>query len=426
MKMSKTILFAALFIPGLLFATQARVESMGNNTDFIKDETSASLNPATAPAFGNMLSGSLGQIKETGNGQWTRDEQWFAGVLSYPLPSGLRLTGGVTLNKTFEIEKLYNSFKDNNTFLVYNYGDKLIPGGGDRVDYLDAIEMPEPFADIYAFGCVSPNEDLDFGLGVRYAGNKKTVEEDNAEISIVGGNLGIVYRFFGHSIEGSINFDRFSLDRTKVFNDTNVKDINISEQGNNFDVHLRSFISLSSKNTVVPIMILNSRHLLGFNTTDLGLGFGFNRELHKGLIWAGAKYVYHKSAYPDRIGGLQIYPSDASDVNSTPLPGGVEEISHKMVYSFGVEKKMLWDWFAIRVGGNKVYEYLRVSKDDFIYQKGLYERDVDAVAWGITLGTPDDRLKFDVTVSEAFPYSSFLSGGEDGVLVSRISAALKF
>jgi len=48
------------------------------------------------------------------------------------------------------------------------------------------------------------------------------------------------------------------------------------------------------------------------------------------------------------------------------------------------------------------------------------------VAWGIALGTPDDRLLFDITVSEAFPYSNFLAGGEDGVMLYRISAALKF
>ncbi|MBL8025693.1 MAG: hypothetical protein JNL74_04745, partial [Fibrobacteres bacterium] len=97
-----------------------------------------------------------------------------------------------------------------------------------------------------------------------------------------------------------------------------------------------------------------------------------------------------------------------------------------LIFSFGVEKKMLWDWFSIRVGGNKEFEYLTQEKNGFSLRKELTERAVDAVAWGICLGTADDKLKFDVTFSEEFPYSNVLAGAEDGVMVTRIAAALKF
>jgi hypothetical protein len=161
--------------------------------------------------------------------------------------------------------------------------------------------------------------------------------------------------------------------------------------------------------------------MLGIDNTVFGVGLGFNRTLHKGLTWAGFKYAYHTAEFPAYIDGKSIY---FNRIGAAQV--GVEESSHKLIFSFGVEKKMLWDFFTLRVGGNKEFEYLEKTKKDYLLSKSLVERAVDAVAWGICLGTPDDKLKFDVTVSEEFPYSNVLAGGEGGVMVTRIAAALKF
>lgn len=413
-----------------LLATEARVESMGSNDDFIMDEISVSKNPSTAFDFGNTLVGSLGTVFEAGTG-WDRKEQWFGGWTVYPLKPELKVLLGATVNKPFDATNFYSNLENTDFFLVSNGNGRFLQGGDPYVDFLEVLDMRQPYGNIYLFTGVSLNDNLNIAVGGRYAGNKSESDAEESALSIAGGNLGVTYKFGAHSIEAGIDFNQFDITKEKTFTyhyttavtriDTAAsEEISLSSSDNNVDVFVRSFVALSAKNKLVPVLSLTNRNLLGISNQDLGLGVGFNRDLHKGFIWAGAKYVYHTAKYPVNIAGQHIYSSTAE------LPSGVEETSNKFVYSFGVEKKLLWDWFTIRVGGNKVYEYLEVNKGDFVIKRGLFERDVDAVGWGIALGTADDRLKFDVTMSEAFPYSNILSGGEDGVLVSRISAALKF
>jgi hypothetical protein len=294
---------------------------------------------------------------------------------------------------------------------------------GKYIDYLEALDMEDPFGNIYLFTGVSINDDINIGLGGRYAGKDSTTEIggtiNKSYIAVQGGNLGITYRFGNHSLEASVNFNQFVLTKNSVS-----PDVNIDVKQQDINVLLRSFINFSKKNALVGVMSLDKSDLLSINTQDLGIGAGFNRNLFKGFIWVGMKYEFHFAEFPETIGRENIYLK----YSDSEIPPGVRENSHKFIYSFGVEKKMLWDWFALRVGGNKVFEYLekRDTEKDYIVEKGLYERDVDAVGWGITLGTPDDRLRFDCTVSEEFPYSNIFSGGEDGIINSRISAALKF
>ena len=421
------ILFSVLAAAAMVFATEARVESMGNNSDFIRDDVSVFENPATAFDFGNLLVGALGKLEKRDN-QWERQDEWFGGWAVYPLNDKVKLGLGATLNRQFSLISQYQSLNDKDFFWIQNGNDRFqLRNGTLFVDLLDILNMPAPYGNVYAFGGATYDNFLSVAVGGRYAGYQKdSGSRNNSAISVSGGNLGVVYRFDQHSLEADINYDNFQLTKNADFLDVNdtVRPVKLSYDENSFNVKLRMMYVLSPKNTIVPVLLLDKTNILGISNTDLGAGVGFTRALYKGSVWAGMKYVNHAATYPDLVLGQPIYTKDGN----TQLPPGVKESSNKLVYSFGVEKKMLWDWFTLRVGGNKVFEYLtKKDKDEkATIEQSLQERDVDAVAWGIALGTPDDRLLFDITVSEAFPYSNFLAGGEDGVMLYRISAALKF
>ncbi len=422
------VILAVLATATLLYSTEARVESMGSTQDFIQDDISVFDNPATSFDYGNRLVGALGRMEEN-NGSWERKDEWFGGWAIYPLRENIKLSLGATLNRPFNVTKQFQEMEKANFFNVNN-GDNRFerPGGGDYpryVDFLEAIDVKEPLGNVYVFAGASLSDYLSVAIGGRYAGYEKNSGPDLSSNSVTGGNLGVVYKFDKHSLEANINLDKFSLVKKHDYlyhQDSLHNPIDVSFDETNVNVGLRMFYALSSKNVIVPLVLLDKSELLGINKTEFGIGIGFNRNLYKGLIWSGMKYIYHTATYPERIANQLIYPNG----NATALPAGIKEQSHKLVFSFGVEKKMLWDWFTLRVGGNKVFEYLTKKKGDIDYEKSLEERDVDAVAWGIALGTPDDRLMFDITVSEAFPYSNFLAGGEDGVMLYRIAAALKF
>ena len=428
MKKIYTFLTLLSFSAALL-ATEARVESMGSGSDFIKDDISVFNNPATAFGFGNLLVGSLGKMTQTSS-RWTRSEQWFGGWAVYPLDSSLKIGAGATVNRPFKSIQLYHVFDQNDLFTVNNGGNRFRQDNYNpsrNIDYLEILDMRDPIGNIYGFAGVSWKNEITAAIGARYAGNSLDVgAENNSSLSVKGGNLGLTYRLDNLMLEASFNYDLFSLEvsRKLRYNDTATgppvvvtpesTQIHFSSNEGTADVMLRGLYTLSSKNTLVPLLSLNKGNMLGVNNRDLGVGMGFNRDLFKGFLWAGVKYVYHSAEYPTTIGGERIYP--ANDTGNA-YPPGVTESSHKLVYSFGVEKKMLWDWFTLRVGGNKVFEYLtkKNKSPEYTVEEGIYERDVDAVGWGIAIGTPDDRLKFDVTFSEAFPYSNILAGGEGGL-----------
>ncbi|MFH0919252.1 MAG: hypothetical protein V1913_02735 [Fibrobacterota bacterium] len=428
MKKIYAIIALASFSLSLL-ATEARIESMGSNGDFIKDDISVFDNPATAFGFGNLLVGSLGKVEKS-NDRWARSEQWFGGWAVYPLDSSFKIVAGATVNRPLKAIRKYRQLDESNFFTVFNGGNKFNMPGQMYVDYLEALKMGEPIGNVYGFGGLSWNNEFNVAVGGRYAGsNMDGGDSGTRNMTIAGGNLGLTYNVAPLLLEANFNYDMFSLTRKLG----TALDASYDESSKN--VLMRAFYSLSSKNTLVPVLGLDLSSMFGVSNRDLSLGMGFNRDLFKGFIWAGIKYVNHSAEYPEYVGNTNefIYSSNAADTSTaTKYPSGVSESSHKIVYSFGVEKKMLWDWFTLRVGGNKVFEYLTKKKTktetnpEYTLEKGLYERDVDAVGWGIAIGTPDDRLKFDITFSEAFPNSNIFAGGENGIIDSRISAALKF
>ena len=111
--------------------------------------------------------------------------------------------------------------------------------------------------------------------------------------------------------------------------------------------------------------------------------------------------------------------------------------------SFGIERNIWWDWFVIRVGGQKSILYTDCnvnSKNEDKYKDGKYgickedgnffttnpladgtSKDHIGFGFGINI---EEKLKIDVTVAEDLLFRNPFQG--EGRIFSRISATYSF
>jgi hypothetical protein len=116
------------------------------------------------------------------------------------------------------------------------------------------------------------------------------------------------------------------------------------------------------------------------------------------------------------------------------------------IISFGIERNLWWDWFVMRVGGQKVISYASYkASDDAKFsvlcpsaKNGISceENGKYFVTNPVSDGTTDDnigfgfgvnieeKLKIDFAVSEDFPFRNLFQGGTRWI--SKISATYSF
>jgi hypothetical protein len=106
--------------------------------------------------------------------------------------------------------------------------------------------------------------------------------------------------------------------------------------------------------------------------------------------------------------------------------------------SFGIERNIWWDWFVIRVGGQKSILYTDCNQNDKNKGKfGICTDDGNFFSTNpLADGTADDhvgfgfginieeKLKIDVTVAEDLLFRNPFQG--EGRMFSRISATYSF
>ncbi|MBL8028914.1 MAG: hypothetical protein JNL74_20990, partial [Fibrobacteres bacterium] len=301
--------FVLLVVMNTAYATEARIESMGSNSDFVKDDISVFVNPATCFEHGNMLVGALGQFSKINN-NWQRSDEWFGGWAIYPMASGMKVALGATLNRTTETEKQLKQLDENNFFTVSVLDMDSTPAavnrmriyGNQRTDYLESVGEVDPVGKVYLFGGVEMGDNA-FAVGLRYAGaSNDSGAKDLSSVSIFGANFGFTGKMDQHLIEAGINVTNLGITRT-----SSVLKMNLDESYQSFKVLLRDYFTINDRLALVPVVTLDKINVLGIDNTDLGIGVGFNRVLHKGLTWAGFKYAYHTASFPDKIDDKSIY-----------------------------------------------------------------------------------------------------------------------
>jgi len=386
--MRKTLLFilAAGCIIGS-YATDARVASMGKHDAFFMDETSVFRNPANINIYPNMVYGSYGEFQGTDSGSSLSDP-FFGSIISFSLNENNdagqypMLSLGAVLNR-------YDEMLD----YVKMGNEKYIAGTDTLVEPIGKVDL--------LIGYVLKNGVM-LGGGAYIA--SQSIEKDNevSETKIYKGNLGMNWPVAKTmDLELSLGLGTMTaIDKNSV----------IADQDYFGRVEARLFSALAGINgdfvprARVDVLSLEKRNEL---QVDIAAGLGVNINIDKGFFWAGLEFLYGQK--------------DSDEEESMQDVGGR--------VSFGIERNIIWDWFVIRVGG---------QKSILINSKGANERmmtenpsfdetndDLVGLGFGINI---ENRLRIDFVASEIFPYTftNLISSGQQKYMFSKVSATYSF
>jgi hypothetical protein len=387
------------------YATDARVSAMGRHDDFFMDEVSIFRNPANINIYPNMVYGSYGVYRPSSDTAAQRNSEpinpFFGAIVSY------------SLNQKSEDRSQYPMFS---VGAVFNRQDEMLdyitPSSDKYIgDPKDRLVLPTGKVDLL-FGYVLKNGGM-IGVGSYFAFQSMTkkdkVEQEN---SCYKGTLGINW-----PVAKSTNLE-ISLGGgiLRAMGDSGIGSASRSKIMANNDwfakADIRFFSALSILNgDFVPHFGVQRINLYSEDVvlTDLAAGLGLNIHIDKGFFWAGIEGLYKNGSY-------------FSDSTKSGIGGRV---------SFGIERSIWWDWFVIRVGGQKAILY--TSTDSSNVTKGRWNEnspsdgsDNDLVALGFGLNV-ENRLRVDFVASENVPYTfNFFSSSPQHHLFTRISATYSF
>src|SRR5574344_354761 len=359
---------------GSAFATFARVESMGKNTTYIMDDVSIFDNPADINLYPNYLIGGFGEYTDDVATGTNKDPQ-------HPTFGGifsLGLGSGDTPDPRVTIGGLFGR-EDSELFqfLPTKYvGDKG-----------DTNALPETVTNFDGFLGGTLSNGNAFGLHVYIAHQDGGYETEsgsyqvdgNSYASIIRGDAGINWQLGSGTdfeLTGGIARVQYGPDHKDFFEDGD-----FSYLGN-----ARAFFALDAiDGELIPAV--RAHYVQAPGVED--------------KIWDKRK----------DIGGM---------------------------VSFGIERNIWWDWFVVRVGGQKSILYTKCDVDSRNEGKnGLCSDDgtffstnpmgdgtsKDHVGWGFGINV-EEKLKIDVTVAEDLLFRNPFQG--EGRLFSRIDATYSF
>ena len=97
--------------------------------------------------------------------------------------------------------------------------------------------------------------------------------------------------------------------------------------------------------------------------------------------------------------------------------------------SFGIERNIIWDWFVIRVGGQKSILINAKGTDERMMTENPASEETDEDLVGLGFGINiENRPRVDFVANEIFPYtfSNLISSGQQKYLFSKVSATYSF
>jgi len=419
--------FAAAAVIGSVsaFATNARVESLGKTSTFIMDDISIFDNPANINLYPNFLIGELGnyvrQNPQPGQNQDPLDA-WFGGIFSLKLSADNSVSIAGVLNRKEER-------------LLKYFPDQIIGANG-------IIKAPEPVTNFDGFlGANLGNKA--FGIHI-YIAHQTGLSGDNeitsdAFASAAQLDLGTNIELSSdYSIEVSAGAARMQYGPSEhKFFDSNLLSAF-------FDMRLFSRVSLINGH-LIPVISFRNMNAPGRDELDVGAGMGVDAAFDRGFFWLGLKGFYNKqragSTWAKDTLGKTIYtdPKDGKawgDITSLGQFGGT--------ISFGIERNIWWDWFVIRVGGQKTIAYANYKSEDDKDNNILCPSNIgctskegkffmtnptndgtknDNVGFGFGINI-EEKLKIDATVAEDVVFRNPFQG--EGRLISRVSATYSF
>ena len=391
---------------GSAFATFARVESMGKNTTYIMDDVSIFDNPANANLYSNYLIGGFGAYTDndmTAGGNKDPQHPTFGGIFSISFgddnnPDPKFTIGGLFGRVNPELAMYLPDYVQTST-----KGYVVVPETVTNFDgFLGGTFSSGDAWGLHIYIAHQDGGDLDAESGT-YQPNSK------AYASIVEADGGLnVQTSSGTSYEASFGLARiqYGPDHHNFFDDGDFT----------FLAKARAFFTLEAiDGELVPAVSMKLAQAPGIDDKHAQAGAGINVAMDRGFFWLGLDFIWNP------------HWDKRSDI------GGK--------ISFGIERNIWWDWFVIRVGGQKKILYTDcdvnsknsytdsrygICKDDgtFFTTNPLADgSNEDHVGFGFGINI-EERLKIDVTVAEDLLFRNPFQG--EGRIFSRLDATYSF
>lgn len=403
------------------FATTSRILSMGKHDAFFMDETSVFRNPANVNVYPNMIMGSYGEyrilVEDTaGNAdQYSalsrtsqRDprEGFFGAILTYSFK------GAEQENAQYPMLSMGAVFNRRDVLMDFVEGttDQMRALYGEKAKLVDLAD-PVGKADVMVGYSLANGGKL--GVGAYFAGQKENAS--NRECAVIRANLGMNWPV-GRTIDlevsgglGIVNARDTALVRDSVLGYDVGDTVILADNDLTIVGDIRLFSAMSAINgDFVPHVGVKWSQLLGGDRImlDINAGVGLNVNIDKGFFWAGVEGIYEQRDFLD-----QSFSSSG--------------IGAKV--SFGIERNVVWDWFVVRVGGQKKVLYVIEGENNGHWQENAeHDSDDDLLGLGIGLNV-ENRLKFDILVAEDVVYTlTNLFSGPQHHVFTRIDATFSF
>ena len=422
---------------GSAFATFARVESMGKNTTYIMDDVSIFDNPANANLYSNYLIGGFGaytdnDMKAGGN----KDPQHptFGGIFSISFGDDNHP------DPKFTIGGLFGRV---NTDLAMYLPDYVQMGNNSYTI------VPETVTNFDGFlgGTLSSGDAWGLHIYIAHQDGGDVDEsgtyqpDSKAYASIVQLDAGLNFQIgsgTSYELSGGIARVQYGPDRHDFFDDG---DFSILAKA-------RAFFTMDAiDGELVPAVSMKLAQSPGIDDKRAQAGMGINVAMDRGFFWMGLDFIWNQTKAHDWYyvsgdknvnegNGAWVYDSRNED---DPHWDKRSDIGGKI--SFGIERNIWWDWFVIRVGGQKSILYTEcdvnskneyndkrygICKDNgtFFTTNPLADgSNDDHVGFGFGINI-EERLKIDVTVAEDLLFRNPFQG--EGRIFSRLDATYSF
>ncbi|KMQ52678.1 hypothetical protein CHISP_0447 [Chitinispirillum alkaliphilum] len=395
------------------YATDARVVVMGRDDAFYRDEVSIFTNPATVNLYPNMVYGSFGVYQQregdrsSALNRFNRDaERPFFGAI---------ISNRFTEQDEASLISFAAVFNRHDRMLDYITPVKTFDANGNVAsthmpvafpDNSSNVNLESPVGRVDLIGSYTLRNGVSIGAGL-YLAHQRVTENNNIdfESGVYKGTLGILSPVGpGLELEASVNAGLLTGIGTIDDNELTIADRDWFIRGD-----LRSFASVPAINgAVVPQASFNLVNLQDGETRliDFAAGLGLNMNIDRGFFFAGLQGLYTRN--------------DWHEFDS--------EESYGARVSFGVERNLVWDWFVLRVGGQKVVRYATNGPNSgrWIENPEADGSDEDLVGLGFGVNI-EDRFRVDFVAAEdlAYTFTNLFSGPQHH-LFKRVSATYRF
>ena len=417
---------------GSAFATFARVESMGKNTTYIMDDVSIFDNPANANLYSNYLIGGFGAYTDNdlkAGGNVDPQHPTFGGIFS------VSFGDDNNPDPKFTIGGLFGRLNQDLAMYLPDYvqtgkrGYVVVPETVTNFDgFLGGTFSSGDAWGLHIYIAHQDGGDLD---------ESGTYQPDSkAYASLVQLDGGLNFQMgsgTSYELSGGIARIQYGPDRHDFFDDG---DFSILAKA-------RAFFTLEAiDGELVPAANIKLAQAPGIEDKLAQAGMGINVAMDRGFFWLGLDFIWNQTKAHDWVydksldGGAWVYDSrDEED----PHWDKRSDVGGKI--SFGIERNIWWDWFVIRVGGQKSILYTDcdvnskneysadrygICKDDgtFFSTNPLADGSADDhVGFGFGINI-EERLKIDVTVAEDLLFRNPFQG--EGRIFSRLDATYSF